>query len=260
MKFVIHKIWQYKKWWGRGIAVLTILLLLIASNQQLPQRQCRQVKIDIKDNNELGFVTSTDVKDIIDYHYTEELTGQPLKQINLKILEEAIKKNPYIRDVMTYIDIQANLHIVVEQRQPVVRVINKPYVDYYIDEKGFRMPLSNKFTARVMVANGYVSDPDYEADTIKSESVEKLWKVAKYIHTKPYWQAQVEQIYVNAESEFVLIPRVGSHEVILGKARKLKQKFRKLKAFYNESLHSIGWNHYKQINLKFENQVVAQKF
>ena len=46
---------------------------------------------------------------------------------------------------------------------------------------------------------------------------------------------------------------------MLGRADDLDHKFKKLLAFYNKGLNSIGWNKYNYINIKYRNQVVCSK-
>ena len=80
-----------------------------------------------------------------------------------------------------------------------------------------------------------------------------------YITHDKFLKAQIGQIYVNEFNEFELIPRIGSHVILLGKAEDLDDKFRRLYAFYRFGLNKIGWNKYSVINIKYKNQVVCSK-
>lgn len=63
---------------------------------------------------------------------------------------------------------------------------------------------------------------------------------------------------MNKSGDMELIPRIGSHTIIFGKAEDIDIKFRKLKAMYRV-FNKIGWNLYKSINLKFKDQVICTK-
>jgi cell division protein FtsQ len=52
---------------------------------------------------------------------------------------------------------------------------------------------------------------------------------------------------------------MGQHKIVIGKSSDLKKKITKLKAFYKHGLEEIGWDKYKILNLKYENQVVCTK-
>jgi cell division protein FtsQ len=86
-----------------------------------------------------------------------------------------------------------------------------------------------------------------------------LYRLTMYITPDKFLKAQIAQIYVNEQGEFELIPRVGSHVILLGSAEDLDDKFRRLFAFYKFGLNKIGWNKYNVINIKYKNQVVCSK-
>jgi len=70
---------------------------------------------------------------------------------------------------------------------------------------------------------------------------------------------QIEQIYVTKNREYEFVPKVGRHIIIFGGIENMNEKFKKLLVFYHQGINNAGWNTYKSINLKFENQVVCSK-
>jgi cell division protein FtsQ len=132
------------------------------------------------------------------------------------------------------------------------------------------MPLSDKYTARVLVANGFVYSPystyvmhDFSKklpDSIaKKTLIDEVFKYATFINNHPFWKAQIEQLHVNKDMDIELIPRVGNHTIVFGNADNIESKFEKLIVFYNKGLSNTGWNEYSVINLKFKDQVVCTK-
>jgi len=75
----------------------------------------------------------------------------------------------------------------------------------------------------------------------------------------PFWDAQIEQIQVEPNGEWILIPRVGDYEVMMGLPNGLDEKMKRLRLFYRKGLPKVGWERYSQISLKFENQIVCTK-
>ena len=73
------------------------------------------------------------------------------------------------------------------------------------------------------------------------------------------YSTQIQQIFVNKEKEFELIPLVGAQIILFGKIDNYKDKFRNLEATYKRGFLYKGWNKYKKINLKYENQVICEK-
>ncbi len=224
------------------------------------QKNCKSIEIIIKQQNNNLFITKDDIKQIIDNQYIDELIGHPIKKINIEYLEEIIEKSSYVSDVEVYTDIKGKLAIEITQRIPIIRVINNTGVSYYIDKNGFRMPLCDKFTARVMVANGNIYNKSHNEDIIATSLIKQLYVLAKYIDEDIFWKSQIEQIYVNEEKEFELVPRIGSHIILIGDTSNLENKFEKLMLFYQKCLNEIGWNKYRVINVKYNDQIIGQKF
>jgi len=84
-------------------------------------------------------------------------------------------------------------------------------------------------------------------------------KCIYYINGDRFWKAQIQQIYVNEEGEFELIPLVGAHVIVFGMFDRAGDKFAKLESFYRNGLNVKGWNSYDMINLKYEGQIVGTR-
>jgi cell division protein FtsQ len=52
---------------------------------------------------------------------------------------------------------------------------------------------------------------------------------------------------------------VGSHVLALGSIEDYDKKMFTLKQFYFKALPKLGWNTYKQISVKYNNQVVCKR-
>ena len=87
----------------------------------------------------------------------------------------------------------------------------------------------------------------------------ELNALIRFIQNDDFLNAWIDQIYVNRQSEFELVPRNGAHTIEFGKAENMEVKFNKLMKFYKFGLAHVGWGSYKRINLKYKNQVVCSK-
>ena len=90
-----------------------------------------------------------------------------------------------------------------------------------------------------------------------SEHRLNLIKFIKFISNDEFWKAQIQQIHIRTDHELVLVPRVGDQLIVFGKPEKIEMRFRNLKALYTEGFSTDGWNKYKTITLKYDNQVVC---
>ena len=68
------------------------------------------------------------------------------------------------------------------------------------------MPLSRKYTSRVVVATGDIS---------QKFACDKLYPFVRSLKKDEFWDALIEQIVVRNE-ELILIPKVGNFKIIFG--------------------------------------------
>ncbi|WP_256007295.1 cell division protein FtsQ/DivIB [Pedobacter deserti] len=187
------------------------------------------------------------------------LVGRKLKEINLQDLEQSIKDNPYIAFAKVYADMNGVINIALEQREPVLRVVNSGDQEFYIERTGLKIPVSPNFTANVLAVNGKILEHfSGKVDTLITKKAKDLFKVALYVKQDSLWDAQIEQMFVNDKEDILLIPRVGNQKIVLGSADSLDVKMNNLLEFYKQVMPKLGWNTYRTINIKYTNQVVCE--
>jgi cell division protein FtsQ len=218
---------------------------------------CKEVKIYIPGNQ--YFIDREEVDNILKTH-KHQLVGRNMESINLHLLEQKLRANPFIESAKVYADMDGILRVEISQRQPVLRVMNQFDQDFYIDQNGLKIPMSSNFTARVIAANGYIEEVfGNKVDTLHTQLAKEILKTANFINRDSLWSAQIAQIYVNQDHQLELVPRVGNNRILLGNADSLESKFANLLTFYKKAMPQVGWNRYKTLNIKYANQVVAVK-
>ncbi len=232
--------------------------------------QCKEIVINVDDSLGNSFVQQIDIEQLINDKFGI-LKGKQLSSINISLLEKIIDGNPFVLKAQVFSTVDGKLIVEVKQRTPVVRVINAFNESFYIDDCGVLMPMSDRFSAHVPVANGNIFNRETEqrirrltGSEIRDTSfyptlLEKIFMVSDYVHSHEFWNAQIEQVYINAAGEMELIPRVGNQIILFGNEKEIEEKFSKLYTFYKKGLSKTGWNQYKTINVTFKDQVVCSK-
>lgn len=246
-------------WFMTGIL---FMLAIGASSSMQENRLCSGVEVMI--DNEAGnhFVNKEDVERLMARQLPNDNFDLPIKFIPLQELEDTLESNPYIENAELYIDINGKLWAEIRQKYPLIRVINSDNQAYYISREGEKMPISLDFTARVPVASGSIYDNGSMKGSIYAPVSRSLYLLAEYIDSNPFWKSQVEQIYVEKNGDISIIPKIGEHEIVFGKLetmQDIKNKFELLMSFYKNGLSSVGWSVYKEISLKYKNQIVCTK-
>ncbi len=218
---------------------------------------CKDVKIYIPGNQ--YFIDKQEVNNVL-HLSSNTLVGRKMDNINIHDLENKLKANPFIEFAKVYADMDGILCIEISQRQPMMRIMNQYDQDFYVDQHGLKVPLSENFTANVLVANGFIDEPFAgKIDTLHTALARDIFKTADFIRKDSLWSAQIAEIYVNQNHEIELIPRVGMQRILLGNADSLETRFNNLRTFYKKALPQVGWDAYKLINIKYANQVIGVK-
>jgi cell division protein FtsQ len=207
---------------------------------------CSDVNVIVSDSAQARFVIAEDIRKSILKAYPD-LLGAPVSQVNFDEMEAAVNEHSAIRSTQVFNSGSGVLNVMVTQHEPIVRVFAAEGT-FYLDEAGRQIPVSSHFSAHVLVVNGTIP---------KDRSA--LVKVAGMIAGDPFWAAQMEQIYIRRNNEYILVPRVGDHLILFGQPIDVEKKLRNLKVLYTSGLDPKEWNEYQVINLKFENQIICSR-
>ena len=231
------------------LATAYLIVAVTAFNRKPADATCTDIELVIKDTVYAGFITK---KEVLSMLRKQKLNpaGKNLEDIRTKEMEEALSTHPLIDRVECYKTPSHKICVEVSQRIPILRVMNNRGENYFLDNKGTVMPPDAKCVAHVPLATGYIE---------KSFAVKDLYKFGVFLQKNPFWDAQIEQIYVLSDQNVELVPRVGDHLIYLGRLKGYDQKLARLKEFYQKALNKVGWNKYSRINVEFDNQIICTR-
>ncbi len=239
-----------------GYILLTafIVVTLAFSSRENRHVSCRNIEIEFS-KNELIKTSREEVEQLINAA-DNQLIGKELREINAELIEKEIEKHQAILNAEVFkvvakdsTSFKGILGVRVKHREPVLRIMSSSGT-YYLDRTGEQIPVSSNYTANVLVASGYFSE-----DFAK----EQLLPFVLHLEKNPFWQAQIEQVYVEQDGNVVLTPLVGDHLIELGNLENIGEKLRNMKAFYEQVLVRDSWDKYQTVSVKYKNQVIAKK-
>jgi cell division protein FtsQ len=257
MKKINWKLIGIVSLWVIGLSATLVSLAFTEVRQQ--SVLCKKIEININREDENYFINKQDVLKIL-FSPGDSLIGTPIHRIPVSLLERLLKLNKYVDDADVFIDIKGKLQVNIVQRKPMLRIMNEVQQSYYIDEKGGKMPLSSLYSANVLVANGSIKE-QYNGinDSISTALARTLFYLGNVIRADKFWNAQIEQIYIEPNQDIVLIPRLGDHKIIFGDTSNANEKFENLLVFYQKAMPKVGWQTYHTINVKFKGQLVCSR-
>lgn len=254
-----------------SVLIISLLVSMGFVNKEQDSLLCKSLDIKVNQDDDLYFLDKMDIAQLI-YKRGDSIIGQPKSTVNVPAIKHALSSHPDIANALVFITIDGRLKVEVKQRKPLIRIFNVNGDSYYLDDEGKLMPLSEKYTAKVLVANGNIpenyatnykqsiDDISKDKEKIKNTMLDELYAMAGYINADEFWKSQVQQIYINNDNDMEIVPMVGNQKIIFGDTAAMDEKFKKLLIFYQQGLNTTGWwEKYSTINLKFKNQIVCTK-
>ena len=200
------------------------------------------------------FVPKDKIVSILDNYFTKESLN-----INFNDLEKKIKSNPHIKKVTLYKDLTGNLNVIINQFQPIARIVHENKSIKYFDIDGEIFPTSLGYSHRVLLIfltskinflNNNLNNTEFGVD---------LLNMVKYIESDKFLSKIVSEIEVDNFKNIIIRPQISKQKIIFGYPDDLVNKFRKIKIFYEDIAPAKGWNTYSSVNVKYRNQIICDK-
>jgi len=218
----------------------------------------KDITIKMRNANENHFLDENDIAKLMELKM-DNLKGASLDRVNMKEVEKKIRRNPFIKDAQLYSDLKGNLVVSAEIRRPIARVVRNDGPDGYIAEDGTLMPVSDKFTSRVILISGpYMKQMLKQNNLNTTEEGKQLIAFINTIREDEFWNAQVAQLDIDSKMRITIYPQVGDERIEFGRPDNVDTKLTKLMIFYKEILPRMGWDKYDRVNLEYEGQIVAE--
>jgi cell division protein FtsQ len=153
-----------------------------------------------------------------------------------------------VENAAIYLTVDGLLKAKVKQRTPIARVLLGAE-SYYIDKQAKKMPLSQNYSARVLLISGDIKDDD----------IKDIHFLVTAILNNDFLEKQIISIQKMPNNEFVLNTRIGDQQIIIGEIGDLSKKLKNLNSFFSKTMADKTNGNYSSRNLKYNNQVVCTK-
>jgi cell division protein FtsQ len=208
---------------------------------------CKELNIVFTDKFNIELISKAEISKIIENKELNPL-GSSFRKIHTESIEDLLLQNPMIKKVECYKTPSGKIQLEIEQRIP--KFIIAGHECFYIDTERKIIPISLSNSYYLPVVSGRVTH---------SFAKGKLFDFVSFIEKNPFWNAQIEQIFVLDDLSIELIPRVGDAVIYLGKLENYEVKLNNLYQLYKQGFNVIGWNRFKRIDLQYKNQIVCLK-
>lgn len=257
--------WLKNILWLSFVVLIFVVMSFIDSSKNNQVLGLPDVKISVFEDQ--VFLTEDDILNRLkDQGLVSE--NMLFSEVDIRKVERFLEQMSEVKTVSVFIGSGKYWEVNIELKQAIARLFNLDGSSCYLDKDGNLLPTSINYAAHVVTVNGYINETDFTKrvqtvinnDSLRTiEIIDDLYAISDYVCLNNFLSAQITHIYVNANKEFELIPRVGNQRILFGKAENIAGKFKKLEVFYKEGISNAGWNKYDTINIMYKNQVVCSK-
>lgn len=246
----------------RGIKSAVVLSLIFAAigfvNKKHKAKTFNSLVIHLDNQYDNFFVDENDILRLIGASEGGQIMNASLSSIDLRTLERKVRKEKYIKEAEIYKDLKGNIIINATQRRPVARILNTDKTDDYITWDGTILPVSDKYTSRVLLLRGGYEESLSMKNIQDSEYGERLFNLIKFISMDDFWRAQIAEIEVLPSGDLNMQPQITKQQIEFGMPENIEEKFRNLEIFYKKILPRKGWNYYTRVSLKYKGQIICE--
>lgn len=234
------------------------IVLLVAGVRKKDQQLCKGVDINIKGVQNNFFIDKKDVLTAITSLAGMDPVGKKTGSFDLRKMETELEKNIWIKTAELFFDNNGVLKVDVVEREPIARVFTAVGTTFYIDNSCMRLPLSDKFSARLPVFTGFPTD-NIILSVEDSVLLNDIKNISLSIQKDSFRMALIEQVDITPQRFFEMVPKIGNQLIVFGDAGNVEDKFSRLKLFYKNVLPAAGYNYYSSINVQYNGQIVAKR-
>ena len=165
-------------------------------------------------------------------------------KISLDSIESLIAKNDYVNDATLYFTFDSKLNIEIRENIPLLEV--QSIQKYYLDESGKSFPILKNNQFKLPVVRGEINKDNF-LDIIKFYQT---------ISKSDFLKNEIIEIFYYPNDYKI---KLKSYDFIVewGQNKRFNRKLKKLIVFCNYLNNDKKQSLYRNVNLKFKNQVVT---
>ena len=250
--------WSLTSGWQAVLILLIVLTALGFATQQYVEVGSGEILIRFDDGH-AHFVNEEEVREALMHVAEENAALATTREVNLEMLEGELMLFSFVEDAQASRDLSGNLVIDVKQDEPIARLVAPSGKGAYISREQRLLPLSRRFTPRIIALTGAGADSLLSETFLRSYRGQQVYKLINHINTDEFLSKQIAEVNVNRWMGITLHPQIGRQAIEFGKAKDFDKKFRKLQTFYREIVPRRGWNEYSIVKLQYDKQIVCKK-
>lgn len=228
-----------------------IAYLLISPLRTTSTDRCQAVTVEVK--SESGgaalFLTGDRIADELARRGIQ-LRGKRLDSIDLRQIEQTLLSIPIYKSAEAFIaPSSSSVQIRLVERLPLYIVQEPSGKSYYVTQGKGTIAVNPTFAAYLPIVSGAVDS---------KIATGPVYDLMAALRNDPYFTDYFGQVYVDPAEGIVLIPRIGTTRIIMGRGANWAEKLRKWRIFAESVLPKRGMNAFSYVQLDYGAQIIVR--
>ena len=214
------------------------------------------------------FEQNTEITDVDfkGHHFTstEELqaaiadmtpVGMLADSVDFRALMNSVSSLPYVEDINITMGFRGKLQFNVTERKPLALLVDGSRRSY-VSEGGIKLPIIPEKTEDVPLVYGFPAEP--LTDTLKTDAFRQVEEFLTAARENRFGWITISEVAWNEREGVVALTAENGVKLLFGHSD-FETRLKHWQAFYGEVISTKGIEAFRQIDLRFRNQVVTKE-
>lgn len=184
----------------------------------------------------------------------ESPVGMLADSVELGSIYSSLTALPYVKNLNISMASRGKLDITVREREPIGMIINRRN-SAFMDSDGVKLPIQLSKDVDVPLVYGFSTE---QSDTLSGDAFEQVRDFLLAARAKPFSWVTISEVTWNKREGVVALSSENGVKLIFGN-EKYGKKLDNWEAFYEQVASRKGIRSYRSLDLRFSNQIVADK-
>jgi hypothetical protein len=242
------------------LLIFGIIALVIWAALKENDQICAGISTVIHASEQSKLITESDVLSILKQN-NMEWEGKKVKEIDLVSINKILAQEDYIKSVDKVHFSGTKLQIEITLYNILLIVEANDGEKFLLDAQGVYLPYSPKVENGVITTCGFIPNSYSKNETITPENKElyELFYVASLIKADHGFANWYKKMEINKRQEITMYPSSGKLTVLFGTMQEAEKKLKTLRSMYENALPYMNDNKYAQLDVRFQNRIIATK-
>ncbi|MBR6017898.1 MAG: hypothetical protein IK073_04700 [Paludibacteraceae bacterium] len=241
--------------WKSILLILAIVLVtayvgvmsVVPQDRDAHETRCQSVTCVLEDSIEHRYITPAQV-----VHYLRTVgldpVGKRVSELNLQLIEDTLEAHPILATADCYMTIDGHMRVCLTQRTPMLHVLTADE-NYFVGTDRAPIPAWSTIRDTVLEVRGTLTH---------QQTCGEVADFAEWLAGDSIWCDEVDYLWLPEPHRYTLLLRDDTTQILLGDLREYPKQLRRLQHFRMRCGEQIRQKTYRQLDLRFDDQVIGR--